>query len=92
MIKVTDRFYINASSNCYTLQEKTTVQDDKSQNYGKEIFKDLGYYTTLENCLQGILKTTTREFIAQEQENGIKELLTQVKMQTEFLKNLKLDI
>ena len=92
MIKVTDRFYINASGNCYTLQEKTTVQDEKSQNYGKEIFKDLGYYTTLENCLQGILKTTTREFIAQEQENSIKELLIQIKMQTEFLKNLKLDI
>jgi hypothetical protein len=92
MIKVTDRFYINASSNCYTLQEKTTVQDEKSQNFGKEIFKDLGYYTTIESCLQGILKTTTREFIAQEQENSIKELLIQVKMQTEFLKNLKLDI
>lgn len=92
MIKVTDRFYINASSNCYVLQEKTTVQDTKSENFGKEIFKDLGYYTTLENCLQGILKTTTREFIAQEQENSIKELLIQVKMQTEFLKNLKLDI
>lgn len=92
MIKVTDRFYINASNNCYTLQEKTTVQDEKSQNFGKEIFKDLGYYTTIESCLQGILKTTTREFIAQEQENSIKELLIQVKMQTEFLKNLKLDI
>ena len=92
MIKVTDRFYINASSNCYTLQEKTTVQDEKSSNYGKEIFKDLGYYTTLESCLQGILKTTIREFIAQEQENSLKELVSQVKMQTEFLKNLKLDI
>lgn len=92
MIKVTDRFYINASNNCYTLQEKTTVQDEKSQNYGKEIFKDLGYYTTLKSCLQGILKTTTREFIAQEQENSIKELLIQVKMQTEFLEKLKLDI
>ena len=92
MIKVTDRFYINASNNCYTLQEKTTVQDDKSPNYGKEIFRDLGYYTTIENCLQGILKTTTREFIAQEQENSIKELLTQIKMQNEFLKCLKLDV
>ena len=51
MIKVTDRFYINANCNCYTLQEKTTVKDENSENYGKEIFKDLGYYTTLENCL-----------------------------------------
>ncbi len=40
MVKVTDRFYIIANSNCYTLQEKTKVQDVKSKNYGKEIFKD----------------------------------------------------
>lgn len=92
MIKVTDRFYINASTNCYSLQEKTIVQDEKSENYGKEIFKDLGYYTTLESCLKGILKTTTREFIGQEQENSLKELMTQIKLQDEFLKKLKLDI
>ena len=92
MIKVTDRFYINASTNCYSLQEKTIVQDEKSENYGKEIFKDLGYYTTLESCLKGILKTTTREFIGQEQENSLKELMIQIKLQDEFLKKLKLDI
>lgn len=92
MIKVTDRFYINASTNCYSLQEKTIVQDTKSENYGKEIFKDLGYYTTLESCLKGILKTTTREFIGQEQENSLKELMTQIKLQDEFLRKLKLDI
>ena len=92
MIKVTDRFYINASGNCYTLQEKTTVQDEKSQNYGKEIFKDLGYYTTLENCLQGILKTTTREYISRDEENSIYELQKQIQNANEFLNNLKLDI
>lgn len=92
MIKVTDRFYINASTNCYSLQEKTIVQDTKSENYGKEIFKDLGYYTSLESCLKGILKTTTREFVGQEQENSLKELMTQIKLQDEFLKKLKLDI
>lgn len=48
MIKITDRFYINANSNCYVLQEKTTVQDENSKNYGQEVFKDLGYYTTNE--------------------------------------------
>ena len=90
MVKITDRFYINATTNCYTLQEKTTVQDENSENYGKEIYKDLGYYTSIENCLQGILKTTTREFIAQEQENSVKELIEQVKLQNDFLKSLKL--
>lgn len=91
MVKITDRFYINATTNCYTLQEKTTVQDENSENYGKEIYKDLGYYTSLENCLQGILKTTTREFIAQEQENSVKELIEQVELQNDFLKSLKLN-
>lgn len=92
MIKVTDRFYINANSNCYTLQEKTTVKDENSENYGKEIFKDLGYYTTLENCLKGILKTTTREYISREEENSIYELQKQIRNTDEFLQGLKLDI
>ena len=40
MIKITDRFYINATTNCYILQEKTTVQDENSKNYGKEASAD----------------------------------------------------
>lgn len=92
MIKVTDRFYINANSNCYVLQEKTKVQDPKSENYGKEIYKDLGYYTTLENCLKGIKKTVTREYVSRNEENTIKELLMQIKLSNDFLESLKLNI
>jgi len=92
MIKVTDRFYINANSNCYILQEKTKVQDENSKNFGQEIYKDLGYYTTIESCLKGILKTITREYISREEENSVKELLTQIKLQDEFFKSLKIDI
>ena len=92
MIKITNRFYITASSNCYTLQEKTTVQDTKSENYGKEVFKDLGYYTTIESCLKGILKTTTREYVSREEENSIYELQKEIKRVNEFLQSLKLDI
>lgn len=92
MIKVTDRFYINANSNNYILQEKTKVQDENSENYGKEVFKDLGYYTTLESCLKGIIKTTTREFISSDEENSVKELITQVHLQNEFIKSLNLNI
>lgn len=92
MVKVTDRFYITANSNCYTLQEKTKVQDVKSENYGKEIFKDLGYYTTIENCLKGILKTITREYISREEENSIYELQKEIKRSNDFLEKLKLNI
>lgn len=92
MIKVTDRFYIDANTNCYVLKEKTIVQDENSKNYGQEVLKDLGYYTSLESCLQGILKTTTREFIAREEENSIKDLIKEIKRAEDYLKSLNLKV
>ncbi len=92
MIKVTDRFYIDANTNCYVLKEKTIVQDEDSKNYGQEIFKDLGYYTNLESCLQGILKTTTREYIAKQEENSIYDLIKEIKRAEEYLKSLNLKV
>ena len=90
MIEITDRFYIDADSNCYSLKEKTIVQDENSKNYGKEIYKDLGYYPTLEGCLNGILKTTAREFIGEKQKHSIEELRQVVKYQTEVIQSLNL--
>lgn len=92
MIKINDRFYINANSNCYTLQEKTKIENTDSKNYGEIVFRDLGYYTTIESCLNGLLKVTTREFINKETENSIKDLLQFIENQYQYLKNLKLDI
>lgn len=92
MIKITDRFYINANTNCYTLQEKTTVKDEKSKNFGQEVFKDLGYYTTIESCLKGILKVTTREYISREEENSIQDLLKEIKRASDYLKDLKIEV
>lgn len=90
MIKVSERFYINANTNCYTLTEKTIVKDTESKNYGQEVFKDVGYYSTLENCLNGILKTVTREFISSEEINSVYELKEQIRTTTDFLKSLNL--
>ena len=92
MIKITDRFYITANTNCYTLTEKTTVKDTESKNYGQDIFKDIGYYSTLEGCLNGILKTTIREFISKEEINNINDLKEQIKLTREFLQSLDLKI
>lgn len=92
MVRITDRFYIDANNNCYTLKEKTTIQDKESENYGKEIYKDLGYYTTLENCLKGILKTVTREFISKAEEKDITELLKEINQQNDFIKSLNVNI
>lgn len=68
------------------------MQDENSKNYGQEVLKDLGYYTSLESCLQGILKTTTREFIAREEENSINDLIKEIKRAEEYLKSLNLKV
>ena len=62
MIKIDDKFFIDADSNSYTLKEKDKIQDKKSKNYGEEVFRDRGYYVTLEGVLNGYLKAQTREF------------------------------
>ena len=90
MIKVTDKYYIDANTNCYTLKEKNIVQDKTSSNYGKEVFKELGYHTSIQDCLNGILKANTREFV-NSKESTIYELIILIKEQQEFLKSLKLD-
>ena len=59
MIKITDKFFINATTNCYILEEKSTIQDKESKNYGKEVFKEIGYYTTIVGCLKGLEKVNT---------------------------------
>lgn len=92
MIKVNDRFYINADSNCYSLNEKTTIQDETSPNQGNEVFKNRGYYTSIEGCIEGILKIKTREFIGKEEVNTLQELKTEIKAQTEYLKSLNLEV
>ena len=91
MVKISDRFYIDADTNCYLLKEKTIIQDEKSKNYGKEAYKDLGYYSTLESCLEGMLKRLTREYIGKEEINSLSELKTLIKSQTEYIHSLNLE-
>lgn len=91
MIKIDDKFFIDADSNSYTLKEKDKIQDKKSKNYGEEVFRDRGYYVTLEGVLNGYLKAQTREFV-QNNEADIKELIKEIKKQTEFVKELNLKV
>lgn len=92
MIKINNRFYISADTNCYMLKEKTTVQDKNSKNYGNEVFKDLGYYSTIESCLKGIFKTLIREYISKEEEHSLKELQQEIIKTKKYLESLKLDV
>ena len=91
MIKIDENFYIDADDNCYTLKEKTKVKDKKSKNYGEEVWKVCGFYVDLESLLNGFLKVKTREFVSSN-EKEIKDLVKEIKAQTDYIKKLNLKV
>ena len=91
MIKIDDKFFIDADSNSYTLKEKDKIQDKKSKNYGEEVFRDRGYYVTLDGVLNGYLKAQTRDYV-QNNDVDVKELIKEIKKQTEFVKKINLKV
>ena len=87
MIEITDRFYISADTNCYKVLEKTQVQDEKSENYGKDVFENVGYFVTIEQCINGILKAMSREYVAKETKNTMQDLKDEIRKQNEIIRN-----
>ena len=86
MIKVYDNYYINADSNCYTLNEY--VGKNKKD---EDTYKTLGYYTTIEDCFRGINKKEIRNYIAKN-DIDIKELIEELKRLENKIDELNLKI
>lgn len=63
MIKINDKFCIDADENQFVLKEIGTVQDEKSKNFGEETQTTLGYYSTLEQAIFGLEKILSRRTI-----------------------------
>lgn len=85
MVKINDKYYIDADSKNYTLKEKTKVTSkDGTEGEG---FKELGYYTTLESLFNGLLKTELRAFITESDNASIEALLKKLKELEKFIKD-----
>lgn len=90
MVKINDKYYIDATNTCYTLKEKYVVSDESSKNYGETIYRDIGYYYSINNLLNAFLKMETRKFISEDTEHTLKELIQQVKSYEDYIKSLNL--
>ena len=88
MVKIDNEYIINANESCYTLEKIGQVEDVESQNYGKETKTIQGYYTTIENALNGYIKVKLRKYISSETENTMKELLEQIRKLQEYIKQI----
>ena len=86
MVKIDDEYIINANESCYTLEKISTIEDTDSQNYGKEVRTIQGYYTSIENALNGYIKVKTRKYISKDTENSLQELLNEIKNTRNYIK------
>ena len=77
MIRIDENYYIDADTKCYTLKEKGIKKSEDGTE--SEIFKDLGYYTTLEGCLYGLIKKETRKYIKNTNEATVSDLSNKIK-------------
>lgn len=90
MVKINDKYYISATTNYYSLKEKKIIQDKESENYGKEQYFDIGFYSSIESCLNGLLKKQCREFLAKEDIKSIEEFKKFILEKMDYIKKLDL--
>ena len=86
MVKIDDEYIINANESCYTLERISNIEDVNSKNYGKEVRTIYGYYTSIENALNGYVKVKTRKYISKDTENSLQELLNEIKNVENYIK------
>lgn len=87
MIKIDNEYILNANESCYTLEKVGQVEDVNSKNHGKETKTIQGYYTTIENALNGYVKVKLRKYVSSEIENTMKELLQQINSLQKIIKD-----
>lgn len=71
-VHVQDDLYISADGRQYTLERRSVIQTGKTA--GDEVFTSLGYYASLQGCVNAIVK----QKIAESEVTTLKELLAKL--------------
>lgn len=83
MIKIDERYYIDADTKSYTLKEKMEKLDEE----GKIWFKDLGYYTTLGDLAIGLIRKETRRYIKESNDGSLEDLIKKIEELEKYFKD-----
>lgn len=85
-IQLTDDYRLKADTYNYILQKKNIVQDEESENYGKEVWHTIGYYSSLDRVVDKLVDLKVRQ-------SKLTELSTVVKLvegiKAEIISNLE---
>ena len=85
-IQLTDDYRVRVDTYNYILQKKNIVQDKESENYGKEVWHTIGYYSSLERVVDKLVDLEIRQ-------SDLTEISTVVKLvegiKAEIISNLE---
>lgn len=90
MVYLVDNYYMSADTHNFILKEKFTIQDKESENYGKEDYRNIGYYANIKDLLNGIIKKYSRKQLYENNVKDIKTLTKAIKELEEKIDNLKI--
>ena len=79
MIIIDEKYYINADNKNYILQEKGIVKNEDSKNFGKEVFKDLGYFNSLDSVYHYVVNLKIKQYISKDKINTLEQLTNKIK-------------
>lgn len=86
MVKIDERYFIDANSNCFELVE---IYDDVDKEGNNIKVRNVdGYYGTIEQALNGFVKLKLRTYLSKSDENTVKELKDEIKKLKDFIKNI----
>ena len=76
MIKYNEDYYIDADNNCFILKQDVHKVDKD----GKELYKVLGYYGSLNATIKGLIKVLVRNNVKDNDYYNLKSALDMVDM------------
>lgn len=74
MIKINEKYFIDADNNNFVLKEYLGKRLNKKTNEKEDTYEIWGYYNTIESTLNGLVKKELRKFISKQEINSLNDL------------------
>jgi hypothetical protein len=74
MIKINEKYFIDADNNNFVLKEYLGKRLNKKTNEKEDAYEIWGYYNTIESALKGLVKRELRKFISKQEINSLNDL------------------
>ena len=78
MLKINNKFRVDADEQQFMLKEFSKIQDKESKNYGKETCNVIGYFATIEGALSYLEKLLLRRAVSKRNYN-LKTIVAEIR-------------